>query len=46
MLAKRIFLDQYMSVVGEGLPDGIFKPKIPILVNFEGSCKERCWYIL
>jgi hypothetical protein len=24
----------------------IFKPKIPIWVNFGGSCNERCWYIL
>jgi hypothetical protein len=25
-----------------GLPD-IFKPKIPIWVNFGISCNERCW---
>jgi hypothetical protein len=24
----------------------IFKPKIPIWVNFGGSCNRRCWYIL
>jgi hypothetical protein len=24
----------------------IFKPKIPIWVNFGGSCNGRCWYIL
>jgi hypothetical protein len=24
----------------------IFKPKIPIWVNFGGSCDGRCWYIL
>jgi hypothetical protein len=24
----------------------IFKLKIPIWVNFEGSCNGRCWYIL
>jgi hypothetical protein len=24
----------------------IFKPKIPIWVNFGGSCTRRCWYIL
>jgi hypothetical protein len=31
-----------------GLPDGIyiFKPKMPIWVNFGGSCNGRCWYIL
>jgi hypothetical protein len=30
-----------------GLPDGIFfKPKIPIWVNFGGSCNGRCWYII
>jgi hypothetical protein len=31
-----------------GLPDDIciFKPKIPIWVNFGGSCNWRCWYIL
>jgi hypothetical protein len=31
-----------------GLPDGayIFKPKIPIWVNFVVSCNERCWEIL
>jgi hypothetical protein len=30
------------------LPDGtyIIKPKIPIWVNFGGSCDGRCWYIL
>jgi hypothetical protein len=31
-----------------GLPEGMysFRPKIPIWVNFGGSCNERCWYIL
>jgi hypothetical protein len=30
-----------------GLPDGIFSnQKIPIWVNFGGSCNGRCWYIL
>jgi hypothetical protein len=31
-----------------GLPDGtyIFKPEIPIWVNFGGSCNGRCWSIL
>jgi hypothetical protein len=29
-----------------GLPDGFFKPKIPILVNFGGSCNGRFCYIL
>jgi hypothetical protein len=24
----------------------IFKPKIPVWVNFGGSCNGRCWYIL
>jgi hypothetical protein len=24
----------------------VFKPKIPIWVNFGGSCGGRCWYIL
>jgi hypothetical protein len=24
----------------------IFKPKIPIWVDFGGSCNRRCWYIL
>jgi hypothetical protein len=24
----------------------VFKPKIPFLVNFVGSCIRRCWYIL
>jgi hypothetical protein len=24
----------------------IFKPKIPVWVNFRGSCNGRCWYIL
>jgi hypothetical protein len=24
----------------------IFKPKIPIWVNFGGSCIRRCWHIL
>jgi hypothetical protein len=24
----------------------IFKPKIQIRVNFGGSCRGRCWYIL
>jgi hypothetical protein len=24
----------------------IFKPKIPIWLNFGGSCNGRCWYIL
>jgi hypothetical protein len=24
----------------------IFEPKIPIWVNFGGSCNGRCWYIL
>jgi hypothetical protein len=30
------------------LPDGIsiFKPKIPIWVNFGASCNGRDWYIL
>jgi hypothetical protein len=32
------------------LPDGMFKtkfkPKILTWVNFGGSCKGRCWYIL
>jgi hypothetical protein len=23
----------------------ISKPKIPIWVNFGGSCNEKCWYI-
>jgi hypothetical protein len=23
----------------------IFKPKIPIWVNFRGSCNGRCWYV-
>jgi hypothetical protein len=25
------------------LPDGIFKPKIPVWVNFGVSCNERCY---
>jgi hypothetical protein len=29
-----------------GLPDCIFKQKIPIGVNFGGSRNGRCWYIL
>jgi hypothetical protein len=30
-----------------GLPDGIFlNQKYKFWVNFEGSCKGRCWYIL
>jgi hypothetical protein len=30
-----------------GLPDGLFsKPKIPIWVNFGGSCYGKSWYIL
>jgi hypothetical protein len=24
----------------------LFEPKIPVLVNFGGSCDVRCWYIL
>jgi hypothetical protein len=24
----------------------IFKPKIPIWVNFGGPCNGRCWYII
>jgi hypothetical protein len=24
----------------------VFEPKIPIWVNFGGSCDGRCWYIL
>jgi hypothetical protein len=24
----------------------VFKPKIPIWVNFGGSCNGSCWYIL
>jgi hypothetical protein len=24
----------------------IFKPKIPIWINFGGYCNGRCWYIL
>jgi hypothetical protein len=24
----------------------VFKPKIPIRVNFDGYCDGRCWYIL
>jgi hypothetical protein len=24
----------------------VFKPKIPIWVNFAGSCNSKCWYIL
>jgi hypothetical protein len=24
----------------------IFKPKLPIWVNFGGACNETCWYIL
>jgi hypothetical protein len=24
----------------------IFKPKIPIWVNFGWSCNERCWYVV
>jgi hypothetical protein len=26
------------------LPDGFFKPKIPIWVNFGGSCNGKAWY--
>jgi hypothetical protein len=34
-------------MIAAGLPDGhIFQTKIPIWVNFGGSCKGRCWYIL
>jgi hypothetical protein len=30
-----------------GLPDVfVFKPKIPIWVNFGGPENEKCWYIL
>jgi hypothetical protein len=29
-----------------GLPDGIFKPKIPTWVNFGGPLNEKCWYVL
>jgi hypothetical protein len=30
-----------------GLPDGMFfKPKVPIWVNFGGSCDGKYWYIL
>jgi hypothetical protein len=29
-----------------GLPDGIFfRPKIPVWVQFGGSCHGRCWYM-
>jgi hypothetical protein len=30
-----------------GLPDGtyIFKPKIPLWVNFGGSCNRKRWYM-
>jgi hypothetical protein len=24
----------------------VFKPKIPIWVNFGGPCNGKCWYIL
>jgi hypothetical protein len=24
---------------------GIYRPKMPIWVNFQGSCNEGCWYI-
>jgi hypothetical protein len=34
-------------VMRAGLPDGIFsKQKIPIWINFGGSCNVNCWYIL
>jgi hypothetical protein len=30
---------------GTRLPDVVFKPKIPIWVNFGGSRNERCFFI-
>jgi hypothetical protein len=35
-----------LSLLQPGLPDGIFSNKKPIWVNFGGSGKGRCQYIL
>jgi hypothetical protein len=41
-----IFLAIFLTVRTRVARWHIFKPKIPIGVNFGGSCYEICWYIL
>jgi hypothetical protein len=42
----RIFSANLLFSSGPGLPDGSFSDqKIPIWVNFGGSCNGRYWYI-
>jgi hypothetical protein len=43
----QVVLDEPDGVCNTGMPDGLFSnQKIPIWVNFGGSCNENCGYIL
>jgi hypothetical protein len=45
---KRSTLLQCQRCSSDGIPDGIgiFKPEIPIWINFGRSCNGRCWYFM
>jgi hypothetical protein len=44
---REIIIGKGVEELLTGLPDGIVSSqKIPIWVNFGGSCNGRCWYIL